>query len=71
MKFRSVALRSVAKFSAATTAAFGLMASAQAAVPEAVTTAITAAGTDASTIGGAVLVVIVGIFAFKWLRKVL
>lgn len=70
MKFRSVAQRFGAKVSAAT-AAFGLMASAHAAVPAAVNTAITDAGTDASTIGGAVLVVIVGIFAFKWLRKVL
>ena len=42
-----------------------------AAVPADVTTAITDAGTDAATIGGAVLVVIVGIAAFKWLRRAL
>lgn len=43
----------------------------QAAVPADVTTAITGAGTDAAVIGGAVLVVIVGIAAFKWLRRAL
>ncbi|MDC7715147.1 major capsid protein [Vogesella sp. LYT5W] len=71
MKFRSVALRFGAKVSAATAATFGLMASAQAAVPAAVTTAITDAGTDAATVGGLVLVVIVGIASFKYLRKAL
>jgi len=40
-------------------------------VPAGVTTAITTAGTDAATVGAAVLVVIVGIHAFKWLRKTL
>jgi len=45
--------------------------SASAALPESVTTAITTAGTDAATLGGAVLVVIVGIVAFKYLRRVL
>jgi len=43
--------------------------SAFAAVPTEVTTAITAAGTDAAVIGGAVLVVIVGIAAFKYMRR--
>lgn len=51
----------------ATLASFG----AQAAVAEAVTTAITGAGTDAATVGAAVLVVIVGIKAFKWVRRAL
>lgn len=45
--------------------------SASAAVDAGVTTAITTAGADASTVGAAVLVVIVGIFAFKLLRKAL
>ncbi len=45
--------------------------SASAAIDAAVTTALTGAGTDAATVGGAVLVVIVAIFAFKLLRKAL
>lgn len=45
--------------------------SAMAAVPADVTTALTTAGTDAATVGAAVLVVIVGIVAFKYLRKAL
>lgn len=42
-----------------------------AAVPADVTTAITTAGTDTATVGGAVLVVLVAIYAFKLLRKAL
>lgn len=42
-----------------------------AAIPEGVTTAISTAGTDVATVGGAVLVVIVGIAVFKWLRRAL
>ena len=42
-----------------------------AAVPAEVTTAITTAKTDSETVASAVLVVIVGIFAFKLLRKAL
>lgn len=45
--------------------------SAFAEVPAAVTTAITESGTDAAVIGGAVLVVIVGIAAFKYMRRAL
>ncbi len=41
----------------------------QAAVPAGVTTAIETAGTDASTIGGGVLIVLVGIAAFKYMRR--
>lgn len=48
-----------------------LSAAAFAEVPASVTGAITEAGTDASTVGAAVLVVIVGIFAFKLLRRAL
>lgn len=44
-------------------------ASAQAEVPAAVTTAITTAGTDAAVIGAAVLVVLIGIAAFKMMRR--
>lgn len=45
--------------------------SAFAAVPAGVTTAISDAGTDSVTVAGAVLAVIVGIFAFKLLRRAL
>ena len=45
--------------------------SAFAAIDASVTTALTSAGTDAATIGAAVLVIIVGIYAFKLLRKAL
>ena len=38
-------------------------------VPAAVSTAINGAGTDAAVVGGLVLVVLVGIMAFKWIRK--
>lgn len=44
---------------------------AQAAVDASVTTAVSQAGTDAATLGSAVLVVIVGIYAFRLLRKAL
>ena len=40
-------------------------------IPAGVETAITGAGTDTTTLGGDVLIVIVGIFAFFLLRKVL
>jgi predicted transcriptional regulator len=52
-------------------ASIGAAAAANAAVDPSVTTALTGAGTDAATVGAAVLVVIVGIFAFKMLRKAL
>lgn len=42
-----------------------------AAVPADVSTSITTAGTDAATVGGAVLVVLVAIYAFKLMRKAL
>ncbi len=45
--------------------------SANAAVPPAVTEAIDQSGTDAGVIGAAVLVVLVGIAAFKYMRKAL
>ncbi|MDH0149195.1 major capsid protein [Stutzerimonas stutzeri] len=40
-----------------------------AAVPSEVTESLTEAGTDAAVIGGAVLVVLVGIAAFKYMRR--
>lgn len=42
---------------------------AHAEVPAAVTAALTAAGEDSATIGGLVLVVIIGIAAFKYMRR--
>jgi hypothetical protein len=42
---------------------------AQAAVPAAVTTAITDATADIATVGGAVLVVVITIATFIWLRR--
>jgi len=58
-----------ARFSLASLAA--VAASAQAAVPAEATTAITTAGADATTVGVAVFVVIVGIAAFKFMRRAL
>lgn len=45
--------------------------SAFAEVPPEVSTAINESGTDAAVIGGAVLVVLVGIAAFKYMRRAL
>lgn len=59
------------KLVAAAIAALGFVSSAQAALPASVSTSITDVGTDAATIGGLVLVVIVGIAGFKYLRKAL
>lgn len=42
-----------------------------AAVPTEVTDALTAAGTDSVTVAGTVLAVIVGIMAFKYMRRAL
>lgn len=43
--------------------------SAQAAVPEAVTIALDGAKADGATVAGAVLVIIVGIAVFKYMRR--
>jgi hypothetical protein len=48
---------------------FGFAGPVSAAVPAAVTTAITDATADVATIGGAVLVVIITIATFIWLRR--
>lgn len=45
--------------------------SALAAVPTEVSTAVTTAGTDAATLGGLVLVAIIGIFAIKFMKRAL
>ncbi len=51
-------------------ALFALVGSqAHAAVPAAVTTAVTDAGADAATVAGAVLVAVVGLLAFKFMRQ--
>ncbi len=47
----------------------GAVTNVYAALPVGVETAIEAAGTDAALVGGLVLVVLVGIMAFKWIRK--
>lgn len=59
------------RFSAVALLVASSIGAASAAVDAGVTTAITTAGTDAATVGGAVLVVLVGIAAFKFLRKTL
>lgn len=60
-------------FTALKLAAAGVLstvaAAASAAVPEGVTSALTVAGTDGATIGGAVLVVLIGIASFKYMRR--
>jgi hypothetical protein len=45
--------------------------SAFAAVPEAVSTAISTSQTDVSTVAGAVLLIVLAIMTFKWLRRAL
>jgi len=61
-----------ARFGAAAVALLGLgMEAAQAAVPAAVTTSLSDAGTDGITVASSVLVVIVGIAAFKYMRRAL
>jgi len=64
---------SIVKKSAAALSILALFASgvANAAIDAAVTTKISDAGTDSSTIGAAVLVVIVGIASFKYMRRAL
>lgn len=57
----------VRKLGVAALAAFS--ASAFAEVPAGVTSAITTAGTDGATVAAAVIVAIVGIWAFKLIRK--
>lgn len=48
---------------------FGIVEPSLADVPAGVTTAITTATTDVATIGGAVLVVVITIASFMWLRR--
>ena len=58
-------------FAAASALALVAAQSANAALPPGVTDAIDTAGTDAAVVGGAVLVVPIGIAAFKFIRKAL
>lgn len=64
-------MRNFNKAALVSLAGLAMVSSAHAEVPAAVLTAITEAGTNAGIMGAAVLVVIVGIRAFKWLRKAL
>lgn len=50
-------------------AVFGLVGSAQAAVPAAVTTAISDASTDMITIATAIFVAVIGLLGFKLMRR--
>ncbi|MER2511042.1 MAG: major capsid protein [Nitrosomonas ureae] len=51
--------------------AAGFIGTAQAEIPAAVTTALDTVKTDTNTMGGLVLVIIVGIASFMFIRKVL
>lgn len=53
---------------AAGTGSFAFAGNALAEVPAGVTTAITTAATDVATVGAAVILVIIGIKVWKWLR---
>lgn len=66
---RTIAVKYGPRVAAATTAGFAL--ASQAAVDAGVTTALTDAKADAMVVGGAILVVLVAIAAFKFLRKAL
>ena len=59
------------RLAAISAGSLAMVSNAFAAVPATVSTAISDAGTDGATVGAAVLVVIVGIYAFKLLRKAL
>lgn len=71
MKVKLERLRLVALRNAAVVGALALSGSAFAAAPdvEAVVTEITAAATPIAAIGSAVLLVMVGIKVFKWVRR--
>lgn len=57
------------KLSAGAAVVVASTAPAFAAVDPAITTKLTEAGTDSAVIGGAVLVLIIGISAFRFMRK--
>jgi hypothetical protein len=67
--FKEFFMNKFARFSVFGAAGAALANAAHADVPAAVTTAITTSGTDAGTIGAAVLVVLIGIAAFKFMRR--
>ncbi|HEY4065619.1 MAG TPA: major capsid protein [Burkholderiaceae bacterium] len=54
---------------AAALASLALMGTAHAAIPADVSTALTSLNTDALEVAGIVLAAIVGVFAFKFIRK--
>lgn len=56
-------------FAAGAAAAASLATTAYAEVPAAATAKLTAAGTDTETIGTAVFVILIGIAAFKYMRR--
>jgi hypothetical protein len=65
-------MKKFAKFGLAAASLLGLtIEAANAAVPAGVTSALSDAGTDGITVAGAVLVVVVGIAAFKYMRRAL
>jgi hypothetical protein len=65
-------MKKFARFGAAGVALLGsTVEAANAAVPAGVTSALSDAGTDGITVAGAVLVVVVGIAAFKYMRRAL
>jgi hypothetical protein len=61
--------RKIVAAGVSTLAFFGLMVEQASATVD--LTPITSAGTDAATVGAAVLAVLVGIAAFKWIRRAL
>lgn len=65
------ALKKIFAPAAVSVISIGAITTVHAAVSPEVTAAITQGGADAAVIGAAVLVVIVGIAAFKWLRRAL
>lgn len=64
-------MKQLMKLFVAGAAVAGISIQAHAELPAGVNTAITSAGTDAATVGGLVLVVIIGIAAFKYIRRAL
>lgn len=59
------------QFVAASALFLSLIGGAQAAVPANVTTALSDALTDATTVAGSALIIVVGIAAFRYMRRAL
>lgn len=63
-------LKQLTKRAGIATASLGLLAgNAMAAVPTSVSAALTDAGADAATVAGVVLIAVVGLVAFRWMRR--